>query len=41
MVQAVLLFGAETSVMLAATAKKLEGLYVGFLRQVTRIKSKR
>ena len=34
-VQAVLLFGAETWVLLAAMSRKLEGVHVGFLIQVT------
>ena len=33
-VQAVLLFGEETSVLLVAISRKLEGVHVGFLRQV-------
>ena len=33
-VQAVLLFGSETWVLSAATAKRLEGFHVGFFRQV-------
>ena len=33
-VQAVLLFGSETRVLLAAMAKTLEGVHVGFLQQV-------
>ena len=37
-VQVVLLFGAETWVLSAPMAKKLEGVHVGFLRQVTRLK---
>ena len=40
-VQAVLLFGAENWGMLTAMAKKLEGVHVGFLRQVTGMKAKR
>ena len=35
MVQAVLLFGLETWVLLAAMSKNLEGVHVGLLRQVT------
>ena len=35
MVQAVLLFGAETCVLLAEMAKTLEGVHVGFLRHMT------
>ena len=34
-VQAVLLFGAETWVLLEPMAQKLEGVHVGFLRKVT------
>ena len=34
-VQAVLLFGAETWVLTAAISYKLEGAHVGFLRHVT------
>ena len=34
-VQAVLLFGEETWVMLTVIAKKLEGTHVGFLWKVT------
>ena len=34
MVQAVLLFGAETWVLTAAMLQKLEGVHVGFLQQV-------
>ena len=34
--QVVLLFGSETWVMTAEMMQKLEGLHVGFLRQVTR-----
>ena len=41
MVQAVLLFGADTWVLSAAMAKKLEGLHVRFLLQVMRTKAKR
>ena len=37
-VQAVLLFGAETWVILARMAQRLEGVHVGLLRQVTRKK---
>ena len=40
-VQSVLLFGAETWVMLAPMAKKLKGLHVGFLQQLTRMKGRR
>ena len=40
-VQAVLLFGAETWVMLAAMINKLEGVHVGFLRKVTGVKARR
>ena len=35
-VQAVLLFGEETWVILATMAQRLEGVHVGFLKQVTR-----
>ena len=38
-VQAVLLFGAETWMLLATMSKKLEGMHVGFLSQVTRKKA--
>ena len=41
LVQSVLLFGAQTCVLSAPMAKKLEGVHVGFLRQVTRKKVKR
>ena len=34
-VQVVLIFGADTCVLLAAMSKKLEGVYMNFLRQVT------
>ena len=40
-VQVVLLFGAETWMLSAPMAKKLEGVHMGFLRQVTRLKAKR
>ena len=40
-VQAVLLFGADTSVLSAAMLKNLEGVHVGFLRQVTGMKARR
>ena len=40
-IQAVLLFGAETWVMLAPMAQSLEGVHVGFLRQVKNLKAKR
>ena len=33
--QAVLLFGADTWVLLEEMSKKLEGVHMGFLRQVT------
>ena len=39
--QAVLIFGAETWVLLTEMSRKLEGLHVGFLRQVTGQKAKR
>ena len=35
-----MLFGAETLVLLAAMAKKLEGVHVGFLWLLTGMKSK-
>ena len=35
-IQAVLIFGVGTWVLLAAMSKKMEGVHVGFLRQVTR-----
>ena len=34
-VQAVLLFGVETWVLSEAMSRKLEGVHVGFLRQIT------
>ena len=34
-VQAVLLFGAETWVLYEAMSRNLEGAHVGFLRQIT------
>ena len=40
-VQAVFLFGAETWVLLAAMPKKLGGVPVGLLQQVTRMKARR
>ena len=40
-VQAVLLLGAETWVLLAAMSRKLEGVHIGFLRQVPDNKAKR
>ena len=40
-IQAVLLFGAETWVLLAPMAQRLEIVHVGFLRQVTKLKAKR
>ena len=40
-VQVVFLFWAETWVLSASMAKKLEGVHVGLLRQVTRLKVKR
>ena len=39
-VQAVLLFGAETWVLKAAMMQKLEGVHVGFLRKVTGMKAR-
>ena len=38
-VQVVLLFGSETWVLTAAMLQKLEGVHVGFLRQVTGMKA--
>ena len=38
--QAMLLFGAETRVLLATMAQRLEGVHVGFLRQVKKLKTK-
>ena len=35
LVQTVLLFGAETWVLSEAVSRKLEGVHVGFLRQIT------
>ena len=40
-VQAVLLFGAETWVVLAAMLNKIKGVNVGFLRQVMEMKAQR
>ena len=40
-VQVVMLFGAEILVLLAPLAQRLEGVYVGFLKQVTKSNSKR
>ena len=40
-VQAVLLFGAETWVLSAVMLKIIEGVYVGFLQQVTGMKAQR
>ena len=40
-VQAVLLFGYKKWVLLAAISNNLEGVYVGFLRQVTGKMAKR
>ena len=40
-VQAVLLFGAETWVLTAAMLEKLEGVHVGFLRQVTEMEARK
>ena len=40
-VQSVLLFGAETWVLSDAMSRKLEGVRVGFLRQITRQRSVR
>ena len=40
-VQAVLLFGAETWVVLAAMLNKIKGVHVGFLRQVMEMKAQR
>ena len=39
--QVVLIFGAETWVLLMDMSRKLEGLHVGFLRQVTGQMAKR
>ena len=39
-VQAVLLFGAKTWVLLAAMLNKLKGVQMGFLRQVTGMKTR-
>ena len=39
-IQAVLLFGAETWLLLAPMAQRLEGVHVGFLRQVVKLKAK-
>ena len=39
-IQAVLLFGAETWVLSAPMAHKIEVVHVGLLRQVTKVKSK-
>ena len=36
-----LIFGSKTWVMLAAMVNKLEGVHMGFLRQVTRMKEQR
>ena len=41
MVEAVLLFGAKTWALLAAMLKKIEGVQMGLLRQVTRMKARR
>ena len=38
-VQGVLLFGGKTWVLLAAMIKKIEGVQMGFLRQVTGMKA--
>ena len=40
LIQAVLLFGGDTWVLLAPMAHRLEGVHVGFLRQVTKLKAK-
>ena len=40
-VQAILLFGAETWVLLAAMSRNLEGVHVGFLILFTRQKKNR
>ena len=40
-VQAVLIFGADTWVLLAAMSQNLEGMHVGFLRKMTDQKEKR
>ena len=39
LVQAVLLFGSETWLLMAAMIKNLEGVHMGFLRQMTGKKS--
>ena len=39
-IQAVLLFGAETWVLLLPMAQRLEGVHVGLLRQVNKLKEK-
>ena len=36
-----MLFGAETWVLLVTMTQRLEGVHVGFLRQVTKLKGKR
>ena len=38
--QAVLLFGVETRVILAPMVQRIEGVHVGFLRQVTKLEAK-
>ena len=40
-VQAMLIFGAETWVLTAEISQKLKGVHLGFLRQVTRKKTQR
>ena len=41
MIQAVLLFGADTWVLLAPMSQRLEGVHVVFLRQVAKLNAKR
>ena len=40
-IHAVLLFGADTWVLSAPMVQRLEGVHVGFLRQVNKLKAKR
>ena len=40
-IQALFLFGADNWVMLVQIAQRLEGVYVGFLRQVKKLNPKR
>ena len=37
----IVLFGAETWALSSRMAQRLEGVHVGFLKQVTKLKSKR